>query len=102
VVVHTSAEFASDFLEADPTAMIARLLPAVSALLGVRAEPVFAAAHRWRYARPSGPDAIPESGRAFYDMRLGVGACGDSFTGSGLGAAMASGVALAGRVLGAG
>ena len=63
-------------------------------------QPVRAAhsvAHRWRYAVPS----QPLSGGQVFDAGLRIGLCGDWCEGSRLESAFRSGLAMAGRILGA-
>lgn len=73
-VVHSSPDWAADHLEASTESVTARLLEALSEVLGVALpEPGFTHAHRWLFARPAqarnwGALAAPE---------LGLYVCGD-------------------------
>ena len=58
-------------------------------------KPVFAAAHRWRYARVEEPLGEP----CLFDTDLQIGACGDWCLGGKVEVALASGRALAGRII---
>jgi photolyase PhrII len=88
--LHGSAAFSEVHLEEESSTVQATMCEAV----GV--QPSWAAAHRWRYARVRSP--LEEEAR--YDAARGLGLGGDAFGGRANGA-LRSGMALAGRVLGA-
>lgn len=89
-VVQASPEASDAFLEASQDDAARRLVDAFRSLTGAR-EPVYASAHRWRFARPA--NASPQG--ALFDPGAGLGACGDWLMGRGVEAAWLSGQALA-------
>jgi len=68
-----------------------------SAVGSLPVEPVFAAAHRWRYAKAQNP---LDDG-CLWDRQAMIGLCGDWCCHSRIEGAFLSGAAIAGRVLGA-
>ena len=68
-----------------------------SAVGSLPEEPVFAAAHRWRYAKAQNP---LDDG-CLWDRQAMIGLCGDWCCNSRIEGAFLSGAAMAGRVLGA-
>jgi len=97
-VLHAGAEWSSLHLELDPEDAIAQLTAHFFAAVGrAPVEPVFAAAHRWRYARAQNPLADG----CLWDARQWIGVCGDWCCNCRIEGAFLSGAAMAGRVLGA-
>ncbi len=84
-------------LERSPEEVLPLLLAEFRRLVGPTPEPRHASAHRWRYARPT----VAWPARFAFDPAAGAGACGDWCGGDGVQAAYLSGVALAGRLMGA-
>ncbi len=95
-VLHADDTTALRDLEVPPGEMVARLVAAFRDQAGAPA-PVEASAHRWRYARTRSPLGRP----CLWDADLGLGLAGDWCLGTAAGDAVASGRALAGRVMGA-
>ncbi|WP_129338157.1 NAD(P)/FAD-dependent oxidoreductase [Cellulomonas endophytica] len=94
LVAHTVPAFAAAHLE-DPDAVVAPVVAAVRAALGLVAEPVAAVAHRWTFSAP-GEQHDGTSG-----LVDGVGVCGDAWgERSSVGTAWASGDALGRRLAG--
>ncbi len=94
-VVHATRAWSTSHLE-DQREVVARATTAaLSELLGVRLEPAFAAAHRWRYAIPDPVLGEP----ALFDVASGIGAAGDWCGGPRVEGALLSGLRLAQRVL---
>ena len=94
-VVHASADWSKVHLEESREEVEAALMEAAQRLTGINAAPLELRAHRWRYAlveEPVGEDCLLEAP---------VGVCGDGLLGGRVEAALLSGTALAGRVLGA-
>ena len=93
--VQASTDWSRTHLERDADAVEAQLVDAFRSLTGAP-EPVHAAAHRWRYARPTNaPGCACRLERA-----LSIGACGDWHLGDTVEAAWQSGQALARTWLG--
>ena len=100
-VALASAAWTRAHLELDAGAAAAALAAALQDLCGGHGRagpaPTHVAAHRWRFALPAregGPTSL-------FDAALGLGAAGDWLRGTRVEDAYLSGVALAGRVLGA-
>ena len=97
-VLHATAVWSAQQVEADPAQVLPALLDAWrSALGGLGAGLVIAhaEAHRWRYARPaaaSGPEFA-------FDAERGLALAGDWLRGGGIEDAWLSGVAAAGAIL---
>lgn len=92
--VHASAAWSTAHLEDSAEVVAPALLGAFAAATGIAAAPVFARAHRWRYAladRVLGEASLWDAG-----ARLGV--CGDWCLDGRLEAAYLSGKDLAGRI----
>jgi photolyase PhrII len=94
-VLHASADWSQAHVDATEEAVLPQLVEAFFATTGAtRTEPVFAKAHRWRYAlatKPLGEDCVMHaSGRLL--------ACGDWCLGARIEAAFLSGSAAAGRL----
>ena len=97
-VLHATRAYSAASLEADPREAMPPMLAAFARLLGPEAPPVVhAEAHRWRYALPE-PTLAAD---AIWDDTLQAGVAGDWCGGPRVEGALLSGVALAGRVLGA-
>ncbi len=95
-VLQAHALWTAAHLDDDKAAVIAALLADFWAIAGVdAAEPLFADAHRWLYARVD----QPLDRDCLWDPALGLGAAGDWCLGAKVEAAFLSGTALAGRVL---
>ncbi len=91
-VIHASAEWSREMLEAPEPAVRATLLKAV----GLDEEPVAAVAHRWRFSRVTRALGAP----CLWDRATGLGAGGDWCVGGRVEAAWESGQALAAAMLG--
>jgi len=91
-VVHASSDWSRGREEEPADRIVSALLPAFEEAIGVRLpEPVYAAAHRWRYARPA-----QSLGDGFlWDAELAVGMCGDWCNGARVEGAFESGLQLA-------
>jgi predicted NAD/FAD-dependent oxidoreductase len=88
--VHASAAWSRAHLEEGAEAVTAELLRAFADLTGIRAVPVYARTHRWRYAladQPLGEDHL-------WDPAQKIGVCGDWCLGGKLEAAYLSGHGL--------
>ncbi len=96
-VLHASADWSTENIEADADDVIDRLTNAFFDATGVVAQkPAYRDAHRWRYALPTA--AMSEGCISDVDDRWFV--CGDWCHGNRLESAFLSGAAVAGRVLG--
>jgi predicted NAD/FAD-dependent oxidoreductase len=94
-VVHASPAWSRDHLEAAPERVRDAMLASFAAITGaVRAAPVHADVHRWRFARAVRPLGAP----CVLDASRRVGLCGDWLHGNGVEAAYLSGLTLAGRL----
>ncbi|MDB5643739.1 MAG: hypothetical protein JWN07_3056 [Hyphomicrobiales bacterium] len=90
-VVHARPDWSRSHLEDKPEDLVAPLLERFRAVTGVSAEPLYASAHRWRYALVE-----QEAGVAcLFDAEAMVGACGDWCLGPRVEAAWDSGCAMA-------
>jgi hypothetical protein len=95
-VLHATGSWSRGREDEAPESVVAELLPAFEAAVGLRLpEPAYAAAHRWRYARPR--TALAQN--ALWDADLNVGMCGDWCSGARIEGAFESGLAAARRVL---
>ncbi len=95
-VVQAAAKWSAHHLEDDPSAIADKLLDAFTALLAhPPSPPLFATAHRWRYAMPT--DNLD---RALWNPALGLGACGDWLLSGYVELAWISGTTLGERMLG--
>lgn len=89
-VIQASGDWSRQHLEMDRSEVAGALLARFEQLTGTPLpEPVFAKAHRWRFAQPAGT----ESG-CLWNPRLRLGACGDWRCGPGVEAAWRSGKKL--------
>lgn len=96
-VAHADHRWTKANLEREPEAIVRDLLGPFFDAVGVEPrEPLYAAAHRWRYALP----AAPLAEGCLFDHEMSAGACGDWAYGARIEGAFLSGVAAAGRVLG--
>ena len=92
LVAHTTDAVAHRY-DADPDGVIGPVLEALRTLLGLRSDPVWTHAHRWRYAAPA-----EDRDAAFHLDEHGIGLAGDSWGSSRVETAWRSGTAL-GRAL---
>ena len=89
--VQASPVWSAEHLEDDAARVQAKLTKAFAEITGIRAEPTYAAARRWRYAQTTKP-----LGRSHaWDGAQGIGACGDWCLGHRLEDAFISGLELA-------
>ncbi len=96
-VAHADHRWSARNIELDKDEVPGKLLDAFFDAVGVeRREPVFAKAHRWRFALP----AAPLGEGCVFDAELAIGACGDWAHGARVEGAYLSGAAVAGRLLG--
>lgn len=112
-VAHASAEWSQAHLEDDPKdvqaalcAAVAQLLPRAFTMLGTAtatpATPLawhHSSVHRWRYAQPAPCAATALAAECWWDGNLGLGVCGDYFSGGTVQAAWRSGDELADTLL---
>ncbi|MFK7987148.1 MAG: FAD-dependent oxidoreductase [Sandaracinaceae bacterium] len=96
-VVHASPEWSAVHLERDKDDIADRLTRALEEELGALPTPTYCAAHRWRFARVS--KAVGKT--CVHDPERGLTVAGDGLLGPRVEAAWHSGVAAAGRILGA-
>lgn len=89
-VLHASPAWSKAHLEEDKDAVATQLLSAFRAL-GVRAEPSYMAAHRWRYAQV----VQGQASQAAWSEAHNIGVCGDWMMASRIENAWLSGAALA-------
>lgn len=92
-VLHASPDWSRANIERDKGDVTDALVSAFMKLTDAPA-PVFAAAHRWRYAQVKAP-----VGRVLWAPEAGIGACGDWCLGGKVEAAWLSGKALAEEIL---
>lgn len=74
-VGHASTAWSIEHLEDDPERAKEKLLKAFHEATGSQVQPVYASAHRWRYAQAT----QPLDGDCLWDKKLKIGACGDWF-----------------------
>ena len=97
-LVHATAEWSKAHLEDEREDVLSALVPEFLNLVGaVGLTPVYAAAHRWRYAFVE----TPTGKGASWDPELKLGTCGDWHLGPRVECAWLSGRRLAEKVLGA-
>ncbi len=97
-VLHSSVEYAKSKLDVASENVMADLMSELQRVAACSTPtPRSMQSHRWLYARPQ--QALPES--ALWDPASGFGACGDWCGGPRVEGAMLSGIAMAGKVLGA-
>ena len=96
LVVHATPEWSRDHLKEAPEAVIDQLLVALSTVVGVTLPaPVYASAHRWRYAQTAVPLGTPLVEAADGSVLIG----GDWTNGARVESAWDSGEAMASRLL---
>lgn len=95
-VIQADADWSKRHLEWDPPAAAEALLSAFAAAVGLRElpGPVFAKAHRWRFALAPANHATP-----LWNPQLRLGACGDWCGGKHISGAWQAGTELAEEVL---
>ncbi len=93
--VQASATWSREHLEDDAERVQAKLLKAFAEITGIRAEPVYAQAHRWRYAKTE----IALGASHLWSADDGLGVCGDWCLGHRVEDAFVSGLELALAVL---
>jgi predicted NAD/FAD-dependent oxidoreductase len=74
-VGHATVPWSIEHLEDDPERAKEKLLKAFHDATGSHVQPVYAVAHRWRYAQATRPLAAD----CLWDGKLRIGACGDWF-----------------------
>jgi predicted NAD/FAD-dependent oxidoreductase len=89
-VVHAGADWSRRFLEKTPEEAAALLLPAFRSMTGVNGEPVYVAAHRWRFALVEANAGAP----FLWNDDARIGACGDWCIGARVESAFDSGEAM--------
>jgi len=95
-VLHAAEVFSRDNLECDPDAVARHLWARFREGLHLDVPaPVYLRGHRWRFARTVAPLGEP----CVWDAGLRLGICGDWCLGDDIGSALASGEAMAARVL---
>ncbi len=99
-VLHATAPWSAERLDAEPALVAPEMLNAFWDLLGETVPVVQAVAHRWRYAIPA-PElpGATAGAQALHDEVLGLGAGGDWCAGGRVEGALLSGLALAQRLL---
>jgi len=95
-VMHAGPDWSARHLEDMADSVKARLLLAFTELVGPTPALLYAAAHRWRYAMPVEPLAVP----ALWEPAAGIALCGDWCLGARGEAAWLSGRAAARHLLG--
>jgi len=96
-VLHGTNKWSALHLEEDEADVSAILLQAFFKAIGSQSiQPIFAKAHRWRFALAENPLKVG----CLWDDKLRLGACGDWCHMSRVEGAFLSGMAMAGRVLG--
>ncbi|MDH3557941.1 MAG: FAD-dependent oxidoreductase [Deltaproteobacteria bacterium] len=96
-VLHGTNEWSAYHLEEDEEDVSGVLLQAFFEAIGSQSiQPIFAKAHRWRFALAENPLKVG----CLWDAELRLGACGDWCHMSRIEGAFLSGMAMAGRVLG--
>lgn len=95
-VIQATAAWSKSHLEEDKETIAAELTREFLRLVGSpNVQPIFAAAHRWRYAFVENPTGLGAS----WDADLGIGTCGDWHVGPRVECAWMSGQALAAKML---
>lgn len=90
-VAQASAEWSAEHLEDDAARVQGKLLRAFSEITGIRAEPAFAAVHRWRFAKTTKPLGDTH----LWDAKARIGLAGDWCIGHRVEDAFVSGLSLA-------
>ena len=97
-VAHASPEWSQDNIDESAEVVQAALLSEFQRVTSRHdVEPVYVAVHRWRFALPQSP--LPDA--CLFEVDQSVGVCGDWCAGPRVEGAFLSGMAVAGRVLGA-
>lgn len=91
IVVHATPKWSTDNLELSPDQARDLLMQRFRMLTGVSGDPLYATAHRWRFALVETPAGHP----CLWDARARLGACGDWCLGARVEAAFDSGRAMA-------
>jgi hypothetical protein len=91
---HANAAWSRQHLEDAPDVVAPQLLAATQRLTGVRAEPSYLSAHRWRFALVEHPAGEP----FLFDRDRRIGACGDWCLGARVESAFESGRAMGAAV----
>jgi hypothetical protein len=95
-VLHASGEWSAGREDYPPQSVADALLPAFEAAVGrPLGEPVFASAHRWRYARTENPLRVG----ALWDEGAKLGMCGDWCAASRIEGAFESGLSVSRAVM---
>jgi predicted NAD/FAD-dependent oxidoreductase len=95
-VIHADGGWSKEHLERSPEWVAGTVLEAFFDQVGAeRRAPVYASAHRWRYARPESSLDLD----CLWDGERGIGLAGDWCRGGRVEAALLSGRAVAGRLL---
>ncbi len=94
-VVHAAPDWSRAHLDETPEAILEKLAPFALELIGSPSAPIFATAHRWRFALVEQALGVP----CLWDAKAGLGACGDYCLGPRVEAAFDSGEAMAQAVL---
>jgi hypothetical protein len=94
-VVHAGPDWSREHIDETPEAILQKLQPYALDLIGAGSAPIFATAHRWRFALVEQAAGVP----CLWDAQAGVGACGDYCLGPRVEAAFDSGEAMAQAVL---
>ena len=89
-VIHARADWSRQHLDEDPRVSGEILHAHFKALTGIDAEPLYFAAHRWRYALVEQEVGLP----CLFDEERMIGACGDWCLGARVEAAFESGCAM--------
>ncbi|SDM71124.1 hypothetical protein SAMN05216360_103180 [Methylobacterium phyllostachyos] len=95
LTLHATPTWSRDHLDEPHEAIVSALLTAAERLLGTALQPIYAEAHRWRYAQVERALEVPH----LYDPAFRLGAAGDWCLGARIEAAYDSGSALAGAIL---
>ena len=96
-VVHAGADWSRRHLEHEPAAIRTLLYERFAALVGREVQPVYARAHRWRYAF-----STPRDEGCYWNDAMGIGACGDWLLASDIESAWLSGRMLGKKIAGDG
>ena len=96
-VVHATAAWTATFLESPADEVQARLHAELERTLGRPVRWTHVAVHRWRYALA--PRTASAQQPFWWDAALGLGVCGDFFSGAGVEGAWLSGRALASAIV---
>jgi len=89
--VQASPDWSQRHLEDDAERVTAKLLKAFTEITGIRAQPPYAAVHRWRYAQTTEPLGKSHA----LDAEAGIGLCGDWCLGHRVENGFVSGVEMA-------